>query len=387
MFDQQRRHAVLPQADHDEAARQGFVGNLRRYVMADISAGTRAVYDRKVRPRFRHDFGRDPKDRHEVKRAMVPEPYYQAWAALLRTTQELMWDSVGESVARQLPTLMTRARRLAQREDRRGSLRLDPTLAIPRYQRAVDIHVMPGSYHADLAADDVFAGALYDRGLYLYAMGGLGPCNEDIGGGGAAYLKQNFPGFRPRRILDMGCTIGNSTLAYKAAYPDAEVHGIDLGAASLRYAHARAESLGAAIHFSQQNAERTDFAAGSFDLVVSAVLLHETSSAALPKILAECRRLLRPGGVMCHTDVPQVEGDAFDLFVPDWDTEGNNEPFMSKMRDLDLRALCAAAGFRRGAFFSGYVPNEHLNAKRAVTFRGGEGRKGKPWAVYGATAP
>jgi len=316
---------------------------------------------------------------------MEPHPYYQAWGSILRTTQELMWDSVGESVARQLPTLMARAKAFADRP-RLGSLRLDRALAIPRYQSAVDIHVMPGSYHSDLAQGDVFAGALYDRGLYLYAMGGLGPCNEDIGAGGCAYLKKHFPDFAPKRILDLGCTIGNSTLAYAQAYPEAEVFGVDLGAASLRYAHARAESLGVAAHFSQQNAERTDFEECSFDLVVSAVLLHETSMAALPRIIQECRRLLRAGGIMCHTDVPQVEGDAFDLFIPDWDTEGNNEPFMSKMRDLDFRQLFEAAGFRRRSFFSGYVPNEHLNAKRPVTFRGGSGKKGKPWAVYGAIA-
>ena len=33
----------------------------------------------------------------------------------------------------------------------------------------------------------------------------------------------------------------------------------------LRYGHARAEAMGATIHFSQQNAECTDFADGSFD--------------------------------------------------------------------------------------------------------------------------
>ena len=52
------------------------------------------------------------------------------------------------------------------------------------------------------------------------------------------------------------------------------------------------------MHFSQQNAESTDFESGSFDLVISHIMLHETSKSALVRIMKECRRLLRPGGVI-----------------------------------------------------------------------------------------
>ena len=62
-----------------------------------------------------------------------------------------------------------------------------------------------------------------------------------------------------RRILDMGAAIGNSTLVYCDAFPDAEIHAIDIGAPLLRYGYARATALGRSVHFSQQNAERTDF--------------------------------------------------------------------------------------------------------------------------------
>nr|WP_287287651.1 class I SAM-dependent methyltransferase [Okeania sp. SIO2B9] len=57
----------------------------------------------------------------------------------------------------------------------------------------------------------------------------------------------------------MGCTVGANTLPYVDAYPNAEVYGIDLAPAILRYSHARAESLGKRVHFSQQNAEKTNF--------------------------------------------------------------------------------------------------------------------------------
>src|SRR3546814_5941828 len=85
----------------------------------------------------------------------------------------------------------------------------------------------------------------------------------------------------------MGCTVGMSKIPYVDAYPEAEVHAIDLSAPSLRFAHARAESLGKAVHFRQANAEHAPYGDGSFDLVVSHILLHELSCGALDRVLAE----------------------------------------------------------------------------------------------------
>ena len=106
--------------------------------------------------------------------------------------------------------------------------------------------------------------------------------------------------------LDIGCGVGHQTLPFVDAYPEAEVYGCDLGAPMLRYGHARAETLGKRVHFSQQNAEATDFDDESFDLVTSTIVLHETSARALSAIFRECRRLLRPGGMMAHSEFPDA---------------------------------------------------------------------------------
>lgn len=98
----------------------------------------------------------------------------------------------------------------------------------------------------------------------------------------------------------MGCTVGHSTLPYKEYYPDAEVWGIDAGAPVIRYAHARAQAFGLDVNFAQMNAEKTNFVDGHFDLVVSHILLHETSGKAMPNIFNECNRVLAPGGIMIH---------------------------------------------------------------------------------------
>ena len=147
-------------------------------------------------------------------------------------------------------------------------------------------------------------GAIYDRAVYIYAMGQMGLCNADMGDSTVAWLKQSHPDFNPSRILDMGCSVGHSTLPYSNAYPEAEMHAIDVAAPMLRYARARASSMGSAVHFSQQNAEFTEFETESFDLVVSHILLHETSSAAIKNVISECYRLLKPGGWMLHVENP-----------------------------------------------------------------------------------
>jgi ubiquinone/menaquinone biosynthesis C-methylase UbiE len=152
------------------------------------------------------------------------------------------------------------------------------------------------------------AGAVYDRGVFLYMSGLMGPRNDAVGALTVAYLKTHYPDFRPARILDLGCGVGHATLPYCDAYPDAEVVGIDVGAgaAALRR-RARAE-LGQDARFEQRDAEATGLPAGSFDLVTSHIVLHETSGRALHAILAEARRLLAPGGLTVHVDQPRFDG-------------------------------------------------------------------------------
>jgi ubiquinone/menaquinone biosynthesis C-methylase UbiE len=246
-----------------------------------------------------------------------------------------------------LPQLIERARRLSGRKlkaGRTGSLTLDSAVSLPRYHAAADIHLQPGGYHGDQAGNDVSAGAVYDQGINLYMGGALGPENDLMGATLVAYLREHHPKFRPRRMLDMGCAIGNSTLVWARAFPRAEVHAIDVGAPVLRYAHARAQALGAAVHFRQANAEHTPYDAGSFDLVVSHIMLHETSKSALVRIMQECHRLLRPGGLMLHLEIPRGK-TVVEKFMHNWESYNNNETFCRYMTNIDLKSEAVKGGF------------------------------------------
>lgn len=386
-MNQQTYYATLPQTTHDELARQNFMQSLAAYLNNRMAPSNKIIYEKVAKPQFEREHHRLPQNRYDIRSAMQDQPFYRWWSALRRTQQELMWESVRSSVERQLPQLQERAK---PQHPPLGSLTLDPNFTIPAYQTAVDIHCMPGSYHASsTGAPDLSVGAVYDRGTYVYGRGWLGPLNDDIGQSLVQnYLKQQYPEWQPAKILDMGCSVGHSTLPYVDAYPGAEVYAIDVAAPMLCYGHARAEALGKRVHFQQQNAEQTSFPDASFDLVVSHILLHEIPPFAIRHVMQECYRLLVPGGMMLHVEAPLYRHlDAYTAFLFDWQTVNNNEPFWSAMRDLDLSAVAISAGFEPDNVHEVFVPNGVWrnplanSSQKTVNFRGSQGS----WFVLAAT--
>jgi ubiquinone/menaquinone biosynthesis C-methylase UbiE len=380
----QAEHNVLPPTTHDEFARQEFVRSYKQYLVHKVHSGNAVAYEKRVRPKIAKEKHRDPNDRFEVRDEMTQDPYYQMFSALLRTSQEMMWSSCQIPVDRELQALNRKINRKPKKP--RGSLRLNPSLTTPKYHSAVDIHCQPGGYHGEFDKRDASAGMVYDRAVHIYAMGQMGPYNNDMGASIILWLKEHHPDFKPKRILDLGCSVGHSTVPYCEAFPKAEIHAVDVAAPMLRYAHARAEDLGKKIHFSQQNAESMDFEDGSFDLIVSHILLHETSDKAIRNIMGECNRLLKKGGMMVHAETPPYKGmSPFEAFMLDWDTRNNNEPFWARSHEIDLKQLSEKAGFDPDKEFETMIPSafQIAEAKRSHTFQGGDFGGGGFWFIYG----
>ncbi|MFY7837777.1 MAG: class I SAM-dependent methyltransferase [Novosphingobium sp.] len=343
---QQADHPILPKASADEASRQEFAKSFKGFIQSTLLPGLTPIYQGRVARSFEKANGRAPADRRDIRAGMVDDIYFQHYASANRVAQELLWESVASSVDRQLPEMNAKAAQLSGAA--KAVLDIPEGFAPPRYVTALDIHCMPGGYCSEVCEADISVGALYDRGVYLYSMGYTGPNNDDMGRSVVNYLKRHMPDFQPRRILDMGCTVGHSTLPYKELFPEAEVWGIDVGGPCVRYAHARAAGMGLDVNFAQMNAEETSFPDGHFDLVVSHILLHETSGKAMPRVFAEAHRVLAPGGLMIHADLPPFDlMDPFTQFILDNETWYNNEPFWGAMRDMDQIALAEKAGFDR----------------------------------------
>jgi SAM-dependent methyltransferase len=337
-------HAMSPMPDFEEQARLDFAVALKGFLRGPLKASLPKVYANTAAPLWAEANGRRPQSWRDVAEAMEGDDSYRWWSALGRAQQEFYVDVTSTVCERQLPDLIERYRRIVSGPVR-GSLTLDPSVEIPPYQGDVDIHCVPGSYFIERTEDDVWAGARSDLGSFVFSMGRHGALNEEKGLAGAAFLKDRFPDLKVERVLDLGCTVGLSTLPYCDAFPEAEIHALDLSAPSLRYAHARAEALGKTVRFTQGNAEKTSWPDGHFDVVVSHILLHETSREGLGKIIAECHRLLRPGGVMLHVEVPVRRDEPFDQFLTNWDATHNNEPFWSTLAEMDLVAPAVQAGF------------------------------------------
>jgi ubiquinone/menaquinone biosynthesis C-methylase UbiE len=336
-------HAMLPRTTHDEASRHAFAGALRKYSFTVLEPANRRLAEEVVAPALGPGASKQA-----VLVAMETRSEHALWHRFMQDWQDLLWRYAGECVDRQLDELTRRCRDHAAARRAGGSLTLDRDVRLSSYQTAVDNHHFPGSYHAEGGDDDLRQGAVLDRAAHTYLGNQLGGEIHDRRGQTLlAHVRERLPDLAPRRILDLGCMTGTSTVPWARAYPEAEVFGLDTAAPVLRYAHARSEALDARVHYVQANAESTGFDDGSFDLVVSHVFLHETSNSAVRTIFGECRRLLRPGGVMAHLEVPFRA----ELFGP-WDyirsaREGryNQEPFWIGVTKLDLAAVAEAAGF------------------------------------------
>ena len=349
----------LVEPTHDEFARQRFTSVLRKRVLVDFAKDMKAVYENAVEPRFEKTQGRKPKTGNEVRKEMLEEPIFQEWSALRHNAQLMSWWTVQPAVERKLPELIQTARDVAAATPTGGSLKLDPHADIPKTVSELDVHLMPGCFHEEHAKDDVAQGAVLHHGIRVFYSG----LNHRMKGGWAATsgnaLRIKFPNFKPKRMLDMGTSVGRELFSMMDVFPGAEAHAIDVGAPMLRYAHARAEAMGKKVHFRQMNAETLDYPDNYFDLVTSSFFFHEISVKSSKKILQEVYRVLKPGGLMINQELPPASlvPNAYDDFFYDWDAYYNNEPFYYAFRHQDLTKLFVEAGFKKDKYIQFKAPN------------------------------
>jgi ubiquinone/menaquinone biosynthesis C-methylase UbiE len=345
------KHALLAGQTADDLARQRFVLAFKRQLTGRIRPGNKVIFDARVAPalkrRLRSQAGTD---REEIKRALLEDPAWQSWAALTRCSQEMMWATVAEPLMRDRERIEAEARRLLADPSRQGELDLPDGFEPPLAMQEHHVHLQPQGYAYTAGVDDVLAGALYEAGGNLYSMGqGMGG-DDSKGFAAIRWLQAHRPGFAPRRILDMGCSAGASSVPYAQAFPDAEVHAIDVGAAMLRYASARAEALGARVFFHQMDCGATRFPDGHFDLVVSHNLFHEVSNETRNATFRETWRLLTAGGIALHQDVAiqNAQRTPFEQAERAYDVYYNDEPFWEHYADARVTGELEAAGFPKG---------------------------------------
>lgn len=145
---------------------------------------------------------------------------------------------------------------------------------------------------------------------------------------------------KPRRILDLGCGTGSTTLMLKQAFPEAEVIGLDLSPYMLVMAEHKAKKAGLDIQWRHGNAETTGFPDGDFDVVTASLLFHETPPSVSQAILRESLRILKAGG-----EFLMLDGNQKTLRQVDWLHDIFEEPYMKAYAGGSMEAWMGAAGF------------------------------------------
>jgi SAM-dependent methyltransferase len=107
------------------------------------------------------------------------------------------------------------------------------------------------------------------------------------------------------QVLDMACGPGGWVLDVSFALPDAEVAGVDISKTMIDYARARAraQELPNASFEVMDITKPLDFADASFDLVNARALIAVLHKEHWQPFIAECKRLLRPGGTLRLTEL------------------------------------------------------------------------------------
>jgi ubiquinone/menaquinone biosynthesis C-methylase UbiE len=109
---------------------------------------------------------------------------------------------------------------------------------------------------------------------------------------------RELAGQMPLRLLDVGCGTGVFASKLRAAFPRAEVCGLDLVADMLRKGRSRWHPDRALPV--RGDSERLPFGSGLFDIVTCANSFHHYPNQ--PRAVAEMRRVLRTGGRLLIID-------------------------------------------------------------------------------------
>jgi ubiquinone/menaquinone biosynthesis C-methylase UbiE len=206
-----------------------------------------------------------------------------------------------------------------------GASYRQPDLVYPEYYSSQNFHGIEGGYLNPSAA------VSYDP-ITQYVL----PPHETVVRQGLIDAVR----VKPRRIIDLGCGTGSTTLMLKQAFPQAEVVGLDLSPYMLIVAEIKAQKTGLNIEWLHGNAESVGFPDGSFDLVAVALLFHETPPAVSRAILRESFRLLRVGG-----QVVILDGNQKTLQQTEWLTDIFEEPYIKSYAAGSVDAWMGAAGF------------------------------------------
>jgi ubiquinone/menaquinone biosynthesis C-methylase UbiE len=160
--------------------------------------------------------------------------------------------------------------------------------------------------------------------------------------------KHNAPAdVEPKKILDVGCSVGMSTRYISDAFPSADVIGMDLSPYMLAVASARDAGVAGSERRSwvHGKGEDTKYPDESLDVVSLAFVIHECPEYATLALMKEAMRILKPGGTFIMTDnnpqSPVIQNLPPALFT----LMKSTEPHSNEYYSIDIQRMLRDVGF------------------------------------------
>lgn len=146
------------------------------------------------------------------------------------------------------------------------------------------------TYLMDQQTTQEMARLLLQERLVTRSMGGLFPEGFDLMG--------------MHDVLDVACGPGGWALEVAQRYPHTQIVALDIDRTQIDYARTQAQAQGLDnAHFRVMDATKPlKFPDASFDYINARLLFSFLLPAAWPRLLQECRRILRPGGFVRLTE-------------------------------------------------------------------------------------
>ncbi len=231
----------------------------------------------------------------------------------------------------------------------------------PSYYRR-KFHFQSDGYLSEASAEryDHQVEVLFGGGAAAMRRQALVPLRGALGRA-ALQSHEGGPGMVPR-LLDIGCGTGAFLREVKRNHPRLGVTGLDLSEPYLRVARRRLR-LWSRARLIEGAAEAIPFADAEFDIVSCLYLFHELPARVRRAVVAEIRRVLKPGGTLILVDSLQT-GDEPDYdALLDYFPFAFYEPYYASYLCEDLDRLIGP----------GFTPEERSLAyfSKVVTYRRG----------------
>ena len=223
-----------------------------------------------------------------------------------------------------------------------------------------NFHHQTGGYLSDLSAN------LYDLQVEILFGGSADAMRRRI----LAPLKAGLQAFsdvpaKQIRILDTACGTARTLRAIRAMLPQASLFGVDLSDAYLRKANEQlADMPGSLVQLLEGNIEELPYVDNYFHAVTCVFLFHELPPAVRQNAIAECYRVLKPGGTFIICDSVQVSDSPELEAMMHMFYETFHEPYYRSYMEDDLIDRLNKAGFAEVLPTEVHFMSKYLVAKK-----------------------